>query len=146
MPTTPTTLISLNGHPTQILSGDTPVKVVSKGGREVLVFTGQNIQDWVIYTLPVTELPIPKVGNSEEQERILTLQGGLEIPVKISSGNKISDLPEQKEGVIYITSFPTAKAAAEQGRNDFACPGKVVMEDNDTTTRILGCLGLVMFQ
>ena len=142
-------IISLNAHSTQILSVNTPVKTISNpGGRDVFVFTGENIQEFILLELPGTTLPVPKVGSTEPGTETLEVDG-IEISVQVSSGTHIENLPEAQEGVIFMTSYPTAKAASEMGRKDFINAGPMVFESYDEVTgrgtTILGCLGVNRF-
>ena len=141
-------IISLNGHPTTILSKDTPVKVISSGGRETYVFDGEDISRYIRLQLPPTVLPVPRVGSTAPQNKTI-LVDGVEIDVQVSSGTQISDLPEEQGEVIYMTSYPTAKAAAELGRKDFVNSGPSVWASfNEETGKgevMLGCLGVNTF-
>lgn len=142
-------IISLNAHATQILASSTPVKTVSNpGGRDVLVFVGDDISQHILLELPGTTLPVPKVGTTEPGIEILDVNG-ISIPVQVSSGTHIENLPEAIEGVVYMTSYPTAKAASEMGRKDFINAGPMVFASYDETTgrgtTILGCLGVNRF-
>lgn len=141
-------IISLNGHPTTILAATTPVKIISNGGRETYVFDGEDISQYIRLKLPPTVLPVPKVGSTTPQNKTLSVDG-VEIDVQVSSGTQISDLPEEQEGVIYMTSYPTAKAAAELGRKDFINSGPSVWasfnEETGKGETMLGCLGVNTF-
>lgn len=141
-------IISLNGHPTTILSKDTPVKIISNGGRETYVFDGEDISQYIRLQLPPTVLPVPRVGSTAPQNKTI-LVDGVEIDVQVSSGTQISDLPEEQGEVIYMTSYPTAKAAAELGRKDFVNSGPSVWASfNEETGKgevMLGCLGVNTF-
>lgn len=144
-----TIIKSLNAHATQILSMDTPVKVViNPAGREILVFDGNNISEFVLLKLPETTLPVPKVGTTEPEITTLDV-GGISIPIQVSSGTQISNLPEPETDVIFMTSYPTAKAASEMGRKDFMNAGQTVYKGyNPETgygTDILGCKGVNRF-
>ena len=144
------TLKSLNVHPTQILGLNTPVEIISNpAGRDVFVFKGENIEDYILIQFPKSEAPTPQVGSTEPQEETLVVQGGVQIPVQVSSGTQISNLPEKEEGVVWVTSYPTAKAAAEIGRSDFVNAGPIVYKSYDPETgrgsTILGCLGVNRF-
>lgn len=144
-----TIITSLNVHPTQILSLTTPVKTISNpGGRDVLIFDGEDIKDYILLDLPGTNLPVPKVGTTKPGLETIQV-GEVDIPVQVSSGTQIENLPEPKEGVIYMTSYPTAKAASEMGRKDFINAGPMVFAAYDAETGrgtvILGCLGVNRF-
>lgn len=145
----PTTLISLNIHPTVILSPNTPVKEISTGGRVLYVFIGDDIEDYIVLKLESTTLPVPRVGNTmPTQEVITTLVNGkeVEISVNVSSGTEVSDLPDPQEGTIFISSYPTASAAK---RDDIWNPGPLVYktfnEEKGQGDQILGALGLNRF-
>jgi len=144
-----TILKSLNVHPTTILSEETPVERVSNpAGREVLVFTGENIEEYVLLNLPSTKLPVPQVGTTEPSKETVKVHG-VEIPVQVSSGTAITNLPPEEEGTLFLTSYPTAKAASEAGRKDLLNAGPLVFQSYDPETGrgsvILGCLGLNRF-
>ena len=145
-----TTIKSLNAHATQILSTNTPVITnINPAGREVLVFDGDNISQFVLLELEGTSLPVPKVDTTEPAQELLEIEGGVQIPVQVSSGTVISNLPEVEEGIMFMTSYPTAKAAAELGRYDFVNAGPTVFADYDEVAgrgiNILGCLGVNRF-
>lgn len=142
-------IISLNGHPTTILSKDTPVKVISSGGRETYVFDGEDISRYIRLQLPPTVLPVPRVGKTDTYYQKLELMDGTQIDVQVSSGDSIQDLPLPQEGVIYMTSYPTCAAAHKLGRRDFVNSGPSVWASfNEETGKgevMLGCLGVNTF-
>lgn len=143
---------SLNAHATQILSIDTPVRRVSNpSGREVLVFAppnGETIEKYLVWELPATDLPVPQVGATLPTLEEWEIEEG-KITVQVSSGSLIANLPPYEKGVVWMTSYPTAKAASEIGRKDFVNAGPSVFADYDAATgrgtTILGCLGVNRF-
>lgn len=141
-----TTIISLNAHPCFILSLDTPVKeFTNKSGRPVLVFDGEIIQQHILLLVEASGMPVPHVsrlGPSIEELEV----GSISIPCQVASGVTISNLPPQEEGIVYLTSFPTAQAAKELGRTDFITSGQLVFaqydEEKGAGVGIVGCLGV----
>ena len=150
----PKKIKSLNAHVTRILSIDTPVKRVSNpSGREVLVFSPPNeettIEKYLVLELPATDLPVPQVGSVDPTLEEWEIEEGKKLTVQVSSGSLIANLPPYEKGVVWMTSYPTAKAAAEIGRKDFINAGPTVFKGYDESTGrgslILGCLGVNRF-
>ena len=148
----PKKIKSLNAHVTRILSISTPVQRVSNpSGREVVVFSppnGEAIEKYLVLELPATDLPVPQVGSVDPTLEEWETEKG-KITVQVSSGSLITNLPPCEKGVVWMTSYPTAKAAAEIGRKDFINAGPTVFKSYDESTgrgtTILGCLGVNRF-
>lgn len=148
-------IISLNGHPTTILRSDCPVANTSTsvGGRDSLFLacSPEEAEQYVVLRLDPTTMPIPKVAPaSPPKEELVEVEGAAEaVTVKVQPTSQgIENLPEPQEGVVYLTSYVTAKAARELGRTDFWSSGPSVMLlslDSNTTT-IFGCLGVNRFE
>ena len=145
-------IISLNGHPTTILQPDCPVSNQSIKGRESLILgcSLEEAEDYVVLRLPKTALAIPKVAPAAPPaEELVTVEGAAApITVKVQpSAQGIENLPEPQEGVVYLTSYVTAKAAREAGRTDFWSSGpSVMLLSEDGSTTIFGCLGVNRFE
>lgn len=145
-------VISLNGHPTTILRTDVPTTNTSVGGRDSLLLccSLEQAEEYVMFRAGKTTLPIPKVAPAAPPlEELVEVEGAAgPITVKVQpSTQEVQDLPEPQEGVVYLTSYVTAKAARELGRKDFWSSGPSVMllgEDGSTT--IFGCLGVNRFE
>lgn len=146
-------IISLNGHPTTILRADCPVSNQSVGGREHLILACplEQAENYVILRLDQTTMPIPKVAPfAPPEEELVEIEGAVEaVTVKVQPSTQgIQYLPEPQEGVVYLTSYVTAKAARELGRKDFWSSGPSVMllSPDGKTTTIFGCLGVNRFE
>jgi len=143
-------IIGLANHDYNILRMNTPVKTIELGGgRKQVLFDGERLEDYILYTVPVSGLPAPQVlptCGGLPRELTLLLDGDIQIPLTVYEDGGtiyIKDLPAPVEGVYYLTSYAAASTAFSQGRRDVLCPGTLVLERNeDGSTRILGCLGL----
>ena len=132
-------LVNLSKHPHVRLSSNTPYKEVSTvNGRTKKVFDGDNMEEWVVETLPAWEGPLPSLQMSEEKAEV-TLSNGMR--VTYIEGQKLVNLPpEAKEGVMYIVPFAIAK---EVRRTDVVCPEVIYASVEDNVP--LGAIGYTGF-
>lgn len=142
-------LVALTSHDVNYLHPDTPVEEQQVNGRPAMIFTGENLEDYILVRLPKSGLPVPQVKDTsatmtEEILVVSTEAGEVKILAEVSSsgGEEIVNLPPAEEGVAYITSSFTANTALLQGRTDVYAPRQLVCVLNkDGSTTIVGTLG-----
>ncbi len=61
------------------------------------------------------------------------------IPVFKAAYGELQNLPEPREGYIYVVSMLVHQAALELGRTDTTYPGEPIRDENGVIT---GCIGL----
>lgn len=88
-------------------------------------------QDGSVNTLPKGEV-VPRLSQSN---KIVDVVDGVSI-TETQFGD-IQDMPEPKDGVLYIVSRLVLSAA--KGRNDLVVPNELVRDDNGN---IVGCKSL----
>lgn len=111
-------LINLTPHAVTIYQDGQPVLTIPADGRVARCTEGR--EDYTHGPLLVDGVPV----------RRTTVGFGA-----------VTDLPGPKDGVTYIVSTITGKAAAETGRTDLVSPDLLVRDD---TGRILGCEALAV--
>lgn len=86
-------------------------------------------------------MPIPRVssGSNVTTSYIITDDNGVEhnITREAPVFGEVIDLPEPKEGTIYVVSMLVAARA--QNRNDLVSPGRQLRNENG---QVIGCAGL----
>lgn len=86
-------------------------------------------------------LPIPRVSSSSVQTAAYTIvddNGNEHIVVREAPEfGEVIDLPEPKEGTIYVVSMLVAARA--QNRNDLVSPGRQLRNE---AGQVIGCAGL----
>jgi len=137
--------IALTSHDVHLLSVHTPLKTIENKGRKTEIFVGETLEDWVLVQLPKGNV-VPKVGNTENTEAALEIEGKQITVSKIGDVDKIEGLPEPKKGVIYISSSLTAAAAAKLGRTDVYAPARLICTEKDGHTTVVGTIGLKQFK
>lgn len=88
-------------------------------------------ENHVILTLPSEG--VARSESSRELAHMLSI-GDASIPVNRTTFGEVQNLPEPQEGVYYVVSAITAKAAS--GRNDLLLTDDTV---RDADGRIIGC-------
>jgi len=61
------------------------------------------------------------------------------VPIYRTSFGDIEDLPQPKEGIVFVASLIVASRAAALGRKDVVSPGTLIRDDSG---KPLGCRGL----
>ena len=74
----------------------------------------------------------PDENNGPASVQSITTPVGTvdEVPVTKTSFGEITGLPKERDGVVYIVSAITARAARELGRVDCFVPNEAVMGDD----------------
>ena len=129
--------INLSGHPSVKLLPNAPwVEGKAKNGRDIKVadLSNEELSEPTVaaylkvYTqevFPANDIsvyPNPEVKQLESTTYDEVLEDGTIITHTIGGMTVVEGLPEPKEGVIYITSYPTAQAAK---REDVVSPNTI---------------------
>jgi hypothetical protein len=150
-----TTYINLSGHASVKLLPNAPWIVGNnpKTGREIKVadLNNEELSDPTIEAYLATysietfagnkgEYPNPQVKKVEAitYDEVLDLYGTI-LTHNVGGKTIVEDLPEPKEGVIYITSYVTAQAAQ---RADVVSPNTIA---DPNTFSIIGAIGYIAF-
>jgi hypothetical protein len=126
--------INLSDHPTVVLDPNTPVKTFDGGRSKYADDTPQ-----IVLELPSYKGALPNVdalsGNT------VVIDG---VSIEYPDSTVINNLPEPKEGIIYISSEIVVNAAKTLGRTDVVYPGPLVFKEpfEKGFGTIVGCLGL----
>ena len=145
-----TTYISLSGHPSVKLLPNAPwVEGKAKNGRDIKVadLSNEELSEPTVaaylkvYTQQVfpandnSVYPNPEVKQLEATTYDEVLEDGTVITHTIGGMTVVEGLPEPQDGVIYITSYPTAQAAK---RKDVVSPNTIA---NPETGFAIGAFG-----
>lgn len=132
-----TTFINLSGHPSVKLVPNAPwVEGKAKNGRDIRVadLSNEELSEPTVaaylkvYTQQVfpandnSVYPNPEVKQLEAKTYDEVLEDGTIITHTIGGMTVVEGLPEPQDGVIYITSYPTAQAAK---RKDVVSPNTI---------------------
>jgi hypothetical protein len=123
-------LVNLTPHPVTLFTADTPTEVDDPAAG-------------VLASWPVAG-PMARCSEIRADLAVLAVDGPDGAPVRVPMTEvgfgEVSDLPEPREGVLFIVSRATAERAS--GRADVVYPDLQVRTPQDQGGRILGCRAL----